>query len=104
MFFAEVRFRRPKFDRLKAAHNWRCVMKVYVLLRDGVPLGFALAAASHCSLWAAEGASSKCAGLPDIEWTSISFFGSYSGQWMCIDEPHTIAAIGRQINNGRLSE
>lgn len=26
-------------------------MKIYVLLRDGVPLGYALAAASHCSLW-----------------------------------------------------
>ncbi|MCC7530183.1 MAG: hypothetical protein IT342_16795 [Candidatus Melainabacteria bacterium] len=30
-------------------------MKVYVLLRDGVPLGFALAAASRCSLWEAKG-------------------------------------------------
>lgn len=26
-------------------------MKAYVLMRDGVPLGYALAAASHCSLW-----------------------------------------------------
>ncbi len=26
-------------------------MKIYVLLRDGVPLGYALAAATHCTLW-----------------------------------------------------
>lgn len=25
-------------------------MKVYVLLRDGVPLGYCLAAATHCTL------------------------------------------------------
>ncbi len=25
-------------------------MKIYVLLRDGVPLGYALAAATHCAL------------------------------------------------------
>lgn len=28
----------------------RCAMKIYVLLRDGVPLGYALAAATHCTL------------------------------------------------------
>jgi hypothetical protein len=29
---------------------WRCAMKVYVLLRDGVPLGYCLAAATHGTL------------------------------------------------------
>lgn len=57
-------------------------MKVYVLLRDGVPLGYALAAASHCSLWSARWFKSKRPNLHDSERARFSFGSSNSRQRM----------------------
>lgn len=55
-------------------------MKIYVLLRNGVPLGYALAAASHCSLW----------NLANSKRTGVSFFRSYSWQRMNVDDRATL--------------